>query len=110
MPTRPRIAVLARALSGGTTAARAAEYPLDGSKISLKDSSTPAKRRVTFQALYTGDLGTMHPNGGSTLRIYGAPGEGDTGLLLLGPIWRTLTNGKGFRYFDKTQSAGGIES
>jgi len=100
---------LALALGLGATA-QAAEFPLAGSKISLKDGASPAKRRVTFQARYSGDLGAMSPNDGSTLRIYGAPGEGDTGLIRLGPNWRSLPKGKGFRYQDSTQSAGGIQS
>ena len=37
--------------------ARAADFPLAGSKISLKDGSSPSKRRVTFQARFAGDLG-----------------------------------------------------
>jgi hypothetical protein len=91
-------------------AARAADFPLAGSKISLKDGTSPAKRRVTFQARYAGDLGTMDPNDGATLRVIGGPGEGDSGLIRLGPSWRTLPKSKGFRYFDRTRSAGGIES
>jgi hypothetical protein len=91
-------------------AAQAADFPLAGSKISLKDGSSPSKRRVTFQARYSGDLGAMSPNDGSTLRIVGGPGEGDSGLIHLGPNWRALPKGKGFRYTDQTQSAGGIQS
>lgn len=108
MLTRSLMAV-ALACTLGATTARADDFPLAGSKISLKDSKTPSKRRVTFQARFNADLGNMNPNEGSTLRIYGAPGEGDSGLIHLGPNWRTLP-GKGFRYFDKTQSAGGIQS
>lgn len=109
MPTRSLVALAVLILAAGATA-RAADFPLAGSKISLKDGSSPAKRRVTFQARFTGDLGTMSPNNGATLRIAGGPGEGDSGLIQLGPNWRTLPKGKGFRYFDRTQSAGGIES
>jgi hypothetical protein len=101
---------LALVLGFGATSVRAGDYPLAGSKISLKDSSTPSKRRVTFQARYSGDLGSMSPNDGSTLRIYGGPGEGDTGLIRLGPNWRALPKSKGFRYQDTTHSAGGISS
>ncbi len=100
------------ALLGGLCAsALAADFPLASSKISLKDGKNPATRKVTFQARYSGDLGSMDPNfDGSTLRIYGGPGEGDSGLVRLGPNWRTLPKGKGLRYEDKTQSAGGIRS
>jgi hypothetical protein len=52
----------------------------------------------------------MNPNEGSSLRIYGGPGEGDTGLIQLGPNWRPLPKNKGYRYSDKTRSAGGIQS
>jgi hypothetical protein len=107
---RALMSLLALVLAVGAPAARAADFPLSGSKISLKDGATAAKRRVTFQARYTGDLGSMSPNDGSTLRIYGGPGEGDTGLIELGPNWRRLPKNKGFRYSDKTRSAGGIES
>jgi hypothetical protein len=109
MPIRPSIAV-ALLLAAVVPAVRAADFPLAGSKISLKDGSSPAKRRVTFQARYAGDLGTMNPNDGATLRINGGPGEGDSGLIRLGPNWRALPKGKGFRYLDTTQSAGGIQS
>src|SRR5258706_3427850 len=108
MLTRPLMAV-ALALMLGATAARATDFPLAGSKISLKDGA-PAQRRVTFQGRYAADLGSMSPNDGSTLRIYGAPGEGDSGLIPLGPNWSNLPKGKGFRYVDATQSAGGIQS
>src|SRR5262245_24186894 len=109
MRIRPLVALALLILSVGP-AARAADFPLAGSKISLKDGSSPSKRRVTFQARYTGDLGSMSPNDGSTLRIVGGPGEGDSGLIHLGPNWRALPKGKGFRYLDRTQSAGGIQS
>jgi len=108
MLTRSLMSV-ALACALGATGARAADFPLAGSKISLKDGSSPSKRRVTFQGRFAADLGTMTPNDGATLRIYGAPGEGDSGLIHLGPNWRNL-KGKGFRYIDKTQSAGGIQS
>ena len=109
MPTRSLMA-LAVALTLGLPVARAADFPLAGSKISLKDGKSAAKRRVTFQARYAGDLGAMSPNDGSTLRIYGGPDEGDSGLIRLGPNWRSLPKSKGFRYVDSTQSAGGIRS
>jgi hypothetical protein len=109
MPMRSLL-TLALVIGFGATSVRAGDFPLAGSKISLKDSSTPSKRRVTFQARYSGDLGSMSPNDGSTLRIYGGPGEGDTGLIQLGPNWRTLPKNKGFRYQDTTQSSGGISS
>ena len=108
MLTRPLVAV-ALLLTLGVTAARAADFPLAGSKISLKDGA-PSKRKVTFEARFSADLMGMSPNDGSTLRIVGGPGEGDSGLIRLGPNWRTLPKSKGFRYFDQTQSAGGIES
>ena len=109
MPMRSLL-TLALVLGFGATSVRAGDYPLAGSKISLKDSSSPSKRKVTFQARYSGDLGSMNPNEGSTLRIYGGPGEGDTGLILLGPNWRNLPKNKGFRYQDTTHSSGGISS
>jgi hypothetical protein len=109
MPIRLLVALTAALLAVGSPA-YADDFPLAGSKISLKDGATPAKRRVTFQARYAGDLGSMTPNDGSTLRVIGGPGEGDTGLIRLGPNWRSLPKGKGFRYLDKTQSAGGVQS
>src|SRR5437870_5547796 len=109
MRIRPFVALALLVLAIGP-AARANDFPLAGSKISLKDGGTPSKRRVTFQARFAGDVGAMSPNDGSTLRIVGGPGEGDSGLIHLGPDWRVLPKGKGFRYFDRTQSAGGIQS
>ncbi len=109
MPMRSLL-TLALAICFGATSVRAGDFPLAGSKISLKDSSSPSKRKVTFQARYSGDLGSMSPNDGSTLRIYGGPGEGDTGLIRLGPNWRKLPKSKGFRYQDTTHSSGGISS
>ena len=109
MPIRALVSLVALMFAFGAPA-RAADFPLSGSKISLKDGASPAKRRVTFLARYAGELGTMNPNEGSTLRIYGGPGEGDTGLIQLGPNWRPLPKNKGYRYSDKTRSAGGIQS
>ena len=106
--TRPLLA-LVLALSVGTVA-RAADFPLAGSKISLKDGSSPKKRKITFQGRFAGDLGSMNPNDGATLRVVGGQGEGDSGLIVLGPNWQALPKSKGFRYVDKTQSAGGISS
>lgn len=108
MLTRSLVA-LVLGLSLGATSTLAADFPLAGSKISLKDGA-PNKRRVTFRARFAGDLGTMSPNDGATLRVIGGPDEGDSGLIRLGPNWRTLPKGKGFRYLDRTQSAGGIRS
>jgi hypothetical protein len=109
MRFRSLVALAVLVLATGP-AARADDFPLAGSKISLKDGTSASKRRVTFQARYAGDLGAMSPNDGATLRIVGGPGEGDSGLIRLGPNWRTLPKSKGFRYTDRTQSAGGISS
>jgi hypothetical protein len=91
--------------------ARANDFPLEGSKITLKGGTKAAKRRIAFEGKFAGSLGDMNPNfDGSSLRIYGGPGEGDSGLIRLAPNWKSLPHGKGYRYSDKTQSAGGIRS
>jgi hypothetical protein len=99
------------ALSLGATAVRADDFPLAGSKINLKDGKSPSKRKIVFVGKFAGTLGDMNPNfDGSSLRVSGGPGEGDSGLIRLGPNWKNLPKGKGFRYVDKTASAGGISS
>jgi hypothetical protein len=108
--TRPLMALVC-ALALGATTVRADDFPLAGSKINLKDGKSPSKRRIVFVGKYGGDLGGMNPNfDGASLRVAGGPGEGDSGLIQLGPNWKNLPKGKGFRYTDKTQSAGGIQS
>ncbi len=115
-PTIVRILALASlvaAIASTATAAEGPEYPLGGGKIQLAEGSAPSKRKVTFQGRWSQPVDTM-PNPAvedATLRVYGAPQEGDSGIIRLPKgNWRVLKSGKGYRYFDSTQSAGGIKS
>ncbi|HEV7731633.1 MAG TPA: hypothetical protein VGR62_05700 [Candidatus Binatia bacterium] len=106
------IAVLGGVVPGLVRAAEGPEYPMSGG-IQLAEGATPAKRRVNFQGKWSQPAtGMANPVvAGATLRVYGAPQEGDSGIIrLANAYWRPLKNGKGFQYSDATQSAGGIRS
>jgi hypothetical protein len=46
---------------------------------------------------------------GATLRVWGGPGEGDTGTIdLPAARWHVMAKGKGFRYVDASGAAGGV--
>ncbi len=93
--------------------AAAVEFPLASSRIQLVDSGKPSKRKVSFQAKWSGDVGSMDDPRftSSTLRVIGGPGEGDSGLLRLAEgNWKPLGKNKGFRYADPAGNIGGIKS
>src|SRR5262249_61800775 len=79
----------------------------------LSGGPKPASRRITFTAQGSGTMSPM-PNPafpGTTLRVIGGPGEGDSGLIHLNQTnWKSLPKGKGYRYNDPKGSAGGIKS
>ena len=90
------------------------EHPLARSKLSLVDGEKTSSRRIVFKA-------RLKPNGamenpafaGATLRVQGdAPTDGDSGLIQLQAArWHALgkpPGSAGYRYEDKTGSAGGI--
>ncbi len=104
------VALLAPAMA---SAAGGPEFPLGASKIQMEGGAKPGKRRVNFQARWSGDSSGM-PNpafAGATLRVVGGADEGDSGLIrLANGNWRAIPGGKGYVYSDKTQSAGGIKT
>jgi hypothetical protein len=104
------LSILSCLLAFGPALAAGPEYPLAGSKIEVADGKNPKKRKVAFKGAWTGTLdGIPDPNfAGATLRISGGPGEGSSGLIRLGPNWRQLPKGKGWKYADKRGVAGGI--
>ncbi len=100
------------ALGLTATPARSAdpgEHPVAG-KLSIWGGH---KHRIVLRASWVGATGTLtNPTAvTSTLRITGAPGEGDSGLIELGAThWKPLGHAKGFRYADRQGSAGGIRA
>jgi hypothetical protein len=108
-------AILSLVVSIG--AARAADtperqFPLAASKLTLAGGTKPGARRLSFTARWSGAMSPM-PNPafpGTTLRIIGGPGEGDSGVIHLNQLkWRALPKGKGYRYNDPQGTAGGIK-
>src|SRR5690349_14298591 len=115
VPTIVRVLILASFVATGTAGvAHAQEFLLGGGKLQMSEGTTPSKRKVTFQGRWTqtGSTGMANPTvDGPTLRVFGGPNEGDSGLIrLANGNWRPLKNGKGFQYNDATQSAGGIKT
>lgn len=104
------LSLLAGLLAVGPAFAAGPEFPMAGSKIEVAGSSNPKKRKISFQGSWSGSLdGVPDPNfAGSSLRISGGPGEGNSGLIRLGANWRQLPKGKGWKYTDKGGVAGGI--
>jgi hypothetical protein len=101
-----------------TGAARAADtterqFPLGNSVLTLAGGTKPASKRITFTARWSGTMSSM-PNPafpGTTLRVIGGPGEGDSGIIHLTPTnWKTLPKGKGYLYHDPKGEAGGIKT
>jgi hypothetical protein len=109
---RMRLAFTALVLPLAIAATAAAvDYPLGSSRIIMADGA-PAKRKIQFQAHWTGALDPMPDlSSGATLRITGGTGEGDSGLITLSAAkWHQLPKGAGFRYSDKSATAGGIRT
>jgi hypothetical protein len=108
------VAVLAAFATGAPPVVRAQdappEYPLASSKLVIVDGGGAARRRLVFEGAWAGVSGRMNPAfDGSTLRVFGGPKEGDSGLIRLAQSrWRPLPKGKGFVYVDEQQQAGGI--
>lgn len=108
---RSSLVTLALAFVGVASAAVAAEYPVADATVSLKVGD-PLKRSLSIRGEWAGELAEASPVlDGATLRVAGAYGEGGTDVLaLVGAAWRTLPNGRGFKYVDRDGSAGGIRS
>jgi hypothetical protein len=83
------------------------EHPLGPSRLALHDGAT---RRVIFQARWLGETAPIDPvSQGATLRIIGAAGEGDSGLVSLeASHWHV--KGRTFRYSDRKGAAAGVRS
>ena len=115
MPTRPLVALIALALTlGAGPAVLAADerFRSPGKQSLAQRHEDPRSARVTFSARWS--RATSVPMrtrfDGATLRVIGGPGEGDSGLIhARAGNWKALPKGKGFRYLDKTRSAGGVE-
>ena len=111
MGTRSHLAGLCLLLAGLVTVSRAdtagVEHPVAG-KLSLWGGAKP---RVSFVARFSGPVGTVFnpAAAGSTVHFVGGPGEGDSGFIVLATDhWRGMGRGKGFKYVDRSGSAGGI--
>jgi hypothetical protein len=107
-------AVLVLGLSaGGVRAADGQQVPLGASKILVAGGAKASSRRVKFSGRWSGAMAAM-PNplfDGSTLRIIGGAGEGDSGLIRLpGGNWKALPKGKGYRFSDPQSRSGGIKN
>src|SRR5262249_20562481 len=89
------------------------QVPLGSSVLTLAGGTKPATRRVTFTARWSGTMAPM-PNpalAGTTPRVIGGPGEGDSGIIHLTPTaWKALPKGKGYLYHDPKGLAGGIKT
>ena len=111
-PLVPLLLALTLLVAPGRTLAADAssvEHPLGSSVLAIRDGGS---RRVSFKARWSGSTGTFNPAlTGATLRIAGAPGEGDSGLIQLPAAnWSTGGHGKKLRYTDPKGAAGGIRS
>jgi hypothetical protein len=83
------------------------EHPLAPSELALRDGAT---RRVLFQARWRGETAPLDPvKQGATLRIAGAAGEGDSGVVGL-PAERWKAKGRVLRYADRAGESAGIRS
>lgn len=99
--------------AGSVRAADEEQHPLAGGKLQLAGGTKAASRRFVFSGRWSGAIATM-PNpvfAGTTLRVAGGTGEGDSGLIRLpGGNWKALSKDKGYVYNDKQARAGGIKS
>ncbi len=114
MSGHPRLVTLLVALVA--TASLAADHPIEGDRLSLKDPPTnTARRRVTFTA--TRDFaidptGAADPrNVGATIEFLGEnPGDGATGPIVLDPsFWVGVgrpPGSRGYKYLDFNVSTG----
>ncbi len=93
----------------------AADRPVAGDSLVLKDPSNPNGRAVKFKAAK--DLAVAPGNGddpttvGATLEVRGAnPGDGSSGVVTLAPgLWKGLGNpagSKGYKYTDPSRADG----
>src|SRR4030095_3461923 len=99
--------------AGSARAADEEQHPLGGAHLQLAGGTKAASKRVVFSGRWSAFIATM-PNllfDATTLRVAGAMGEGDSGLIRLpGGNWKALPKGKGYVYTDKQALAGGIRS
>jgi hypothetical protein len=111
---RPPAARAQTPAAPGAAAGSYHEFPLAKSWLLLRESSPPSRRRVVFQARWTGRAPMQDPTSvGASLRIRGTGADdGDTGVVQLSRgIWRGLgrpAGAKGYHYRDRYQSSGGV--
>jgi hypothetical protein len=86
------------------------EVRLGSSKVSLVDKGDPNKRKMAFKGKWSSGTPDVSPlETASKLRVTDFNG-GDSGLIKLpAGNWVALNKDKGFKYVDKTASAGGIK-
>src|SRR6185436_3594869 len=119
MQCRPRSLLLAIAAFAASTVI-AADFPIAGDQLSLKDPvGKPDRRSFSFKA--TKDLaidpalvGDPRSLGATIEFTGGGVGDGATGPIALpaGAFWKGLGNppgSKGYKYYDKTRSSGGVK-
>jgi cysteine-rich repeat protein len=96
-------------------AAAAADHPIEGDRLRLRDTGDPSRRVARFRAVAEPaiDLATFpDPRlGGATLEIVGtAPGDGSSGAIALdASLWRGLGDppgSRGYRYVDRDLTTG----
>jgi cysteine-rich repeat protein len=95
--------------------ALAADRPVAGDSLTLKDPANVNGRAIKFKAAKDPAIdpgsGADPTNVGATLEVEGTnPGDGDTGSIdLPANLWRALGNppgAKGYKFTDKTRSSG----
>src|SRR5215510_9205300 len=98
MRTMPRLAFAAVTLAGtllvdAAVAEDRIELPIGTSKITLSDGPSARQKRISFAGSFKPTSATMPDPRfvGAGLRVSGAPGEGDSGLIRLpARKWRKL--------------------
>jgi hypothetical protein len=88
------------------------QFPLAQSRLSLRDASRPALRRIVFKARWQARGAAIEDPtfAGATLRLAGGGlGDGDTGVITL-PGSKWSRDGKTYRYEDAARAHGGVES
>jgi cysteine-rich repeat protein len=109
---RRRLIATAVALVAGL--GLAADHPVGGKKLLLRDGSGPTARKVKFRAAPDPALDPSlvdPPTTGATLDVFGAgPGDGASGTIVLPPqLWTgigTPAGSKGWRYLDPLVGTG----
>ena len=110
-----RLSVIAVLVGALASAAGAADHPVGGDALRIRDPDNSAGRSARFRAVRDLAISPSLANDprvlDATIEISGSgPGDGSTGpLTLAGSLWKGLGNpegSKGFRYVDSTASTG----